>query len=104
MREQVPYLANVATMLGEWAAANPGAEIPRAVGMTDFTVEGVTGQRIAVPFSLWMFQRALDYFASLSGDERTMCEEMLRSIGGDAVIDFDMPKRLNFENFKLTLG
>ncbi|WP_432201400.1 glutathione S-transferase family protein [Erythrobacter sp. W53] len=103
MAEQVPYLENVAKMLGEWAAANPGAELPRAVGMTDFTVEGVTGQRIAVPFSLWMFQRALDYLASLSGDAQTSCEEMLRSIGGDAVIGFEIANRLKFENFKLTL-
>lgn len=103
MGEQVPYLATVAAMLGGWLTANPETEIPRAVGMASFTIEGVSGQRIAVPFSLWMLQRGLDYFASLEGAEREACEDMLRAAGGDALIDFAMPARLKFENHVLSV-
>ncbi len=104
MSEHVPYLERVAAMLGEWLAANPDTDIPRAVGMADFTVEGVTGQRIAVPFSLWMLQRGLDYLGTLSGDDRKSCEDMLRSCGGEALLDFQMPARLKFESHVLTIA
>ncbi|MEP2551472.1 MAG: glutathione S-transferase N-terminal domain-containing protein [Marinomonas sp.] len=104
MGEHVPYLGRVAAMLGEWLTANPDTDIPRAVGMADFTVEGVTGQRIAVPFSLWMLQRGLDYLASLKGDDRKACEEMLRACGGEALLSFKMPVRLKFEDHVLTVA
>lgn len=102
MSEQVPYLAKVAQLLGDWAKANPSAEEPRAVGFTDFTVEGVTGQRAALPFGLWMFQRSLDYLATLTGEAGKDAEAMLGAVGGRAILDFEMPCRLNFEDFKLT--
>ncbi len=101
MHEQVPYLEKVSAMLGEWHTANPGADLPRAIGMADFSIEGVCGQRIAVPFSLWMLQRGLDYLGSLNADDRASCNEMLRACGGDALIDFDMPVRLSFKDHVL---
>lgn len=100
--EQVPYLQNVSAMLGEWIAANPGEpEPPRAVGMTDFTVEGVTGQRMAAPFSLWMLQRASDYLAKLGEADRAACETMLASFGGEALASFPYPARLTFDDYRL---
>ncbi|EAQ28747.1 glutathione S-transferase [Erythrobacter sp. NAP1] len=102
MTEQLPHLETVAQMLGEWAKANgPYAELPRALGMAGFTIEGTEGERIAAPFSLWMLQRALDYLSSLEGDDRAACETMLHDCGGDALIGFVMPVRLVFENHKL---
>ena len=101
MAEHVPYLANVAPMLGEWAATNKDAEMPRALGMAAFEIEGAKGERLALPFSLWMLQRSLDYLASLEGDARAACETMLRDCGGEALLDFKMPVRLVFENHKL---
>lgn len=101
MIEQVPYLAKVAVMLGEWSKANPRDELPRALGTAPFSIEGVTSERAALPFSLWMLQRALDYLESLDPDERADCEEMLSACGGDALTHFDLPLRLVFENFAL---
>lgn len=102
MREHIPYLQSVAHLLGDWAKANPGAEVPRAVGMVDFTIEGVTGQRAALPFGLWMLQRSLDYLGSLTGEARERAEAMLRECGGQALLGFEMPCRLTFEDFRLT--
>ena len=104
MGEQLPYLANVAPMLGEWAAANSGEDLPRALGMAPFEIEGAKGERLALPFSLWMLQRSLDYLASLGGEDRAACEAMLRDCGGEALIGFDMPVRLVFENYKLRVA
>lgn len=101
MTEQMPYLQQVARMLGEWTRANEGDAPPRGLGMADFTIEGVTSQRMAFPFSLWMLQRALDHLASLSGEERSACEELLHEAGGEALLAFDLPVRLTFDNHRL---
>ncbi len=101
-QEQVPHLAVVAQMLGDWAQANePGSELPRALGMARFEIEGVGGERLALPFSLWMLQRALDYFASLDGEDREACEALLRECGGEALINFTLPVKLVFEQHTL---
>ncbi|MBV7265342.1 glutathione S-transferase family protein [Erythrobacter ani] len=104
MREHVPFLTETARMFGEWHAANPGAEIPRAVGMAPFTTGGVSGEGAARVFSLWMLQRALDYLASLEGDERAACEALLKDMGGEALIDFGMPARLAYEDHTLVVA
>lgn len=104
MEEQLPHLQHVANMLGEWADANDGAEPPRAVGMAPFTIEGVAGERMAAPFSLWMLQRALDYLGNLSGEELAQCDALLRDVGGASLREFSMPVRLDFTNHKLTIA
>ena len=104
MREQLPHLQTVADMLGDWADANTDAEPPRALGMASFVIEGVEGQRLAFPFSLWMLQRGLDHLASLGGEDRAACEEWLGEIGGEALVSFRMPVRLGFENHRLRIA
>lgn len=104
MREHVPFLAATAQLLGKWHAENPNAEIPRGVGMAPFEIEGVQGEGIARTFSLWMLQRALDYLHSLSGNNRAACEDLLRECGGEALIDFQMPVRLAYENHTLAVA
>jgi len=104
MNEQIPYLQSTANMLGDWAPQNKGAEIPRAIGMTPFTVEGVTGNRVAVPFGLWMLQRPIDYLTQLSDAERNDCNRFLNSIdNGSGFTGFNMGPRLKFEDFKIKL-
>jgi len=102
--EQLPFLARVSAMTDAFLRANPGEELPRAVGMADFTVEGVTGQRIAPPFSLWMLQRALDYLGSLEGPDRDVALGLLDDIGGEILADFPMPARLEFTDHVLRAG
>ncbi len=101
MSEHMPYLAKVASMLGEWAPMNKGAELPRALGMAPFEIEGVGGERLAFPFSLWMLQRSLDYIVTLGGSDRAACEDLLRECGGEAFLELKLPVRLAFENHKL---
>ena len=104
MDEQIPHLKSVAKMLGEWSQQNEGNEPPRGLGMADFTVEGVTSQRMAFPFTLWMLQRALDFLAALSGADRLACEDMLRELGGETILSFDLPVKLVFENHRLSIA
>ena len=104
MAEHVPFLSETARMLDEWHAQNPGGEVPRGVGMATFTIAGAQGEGAARTFSLWMLQRALDYRASLDKEGRHACDELLHSVGGEALIDFELPTRLKYENHALTVA
>jgi glutathione S-transferase len=104
MGEQMPFLQTSADMLAVWSAANPDAELPRAVGMAAFTVEGIEGQRIAPLFSLWMLQRALEYYRQLEDADKSAADEFLSVIKGAlAFRNFAMERPLAFKNFKLDL-
>ena len=101
MNEHIPYLQSTANMLHDWAKANDAEEIPRAIGMSEFTIEGVSGQRIAIPFSLWMLQRPLDHYH----EHKNICDEMLNLISGtDGFRSFNQGPRLLFEDYKLKLS
>jgi glutathione S-transferase len=105
MREHMPFLQTSAGMLSVWAEANPDTEIPRAVGMAGFEIEGVGGQRIAPPFSLWMLQRPLDFYRGLNGEDRAAADAMLNSIAlADGFQNFKDGPKLRFEEFKLALA
>ncbi|NVD29191.1 glutathione S-transferase [Parasphingorhabdus flavimaris] len=105
MDEQMPFLQTTADMLASWSEANPETELPRAVGMAEFTIEGVSGQRIAAPFSLWMLQRALDYYRGLEGGDKSAADEFLSTVNGASTFrNFTMERPLRFENFRLSLG
>tara|TARA_R110002033_G_scaffold8624_3_gene29362 strand:- start:172 stop:1260 length:1089 start_codon:yes stop_codon:yes gene_type:complete len=105
MSEQIPFLQTTADMLASWAEDNPDAELPRAVGMADFTIEAVKGQRIAPPFSLWMLQRPLEYYRQLQDADKMVADEFLATINGTSAFrDFTIERPLVFENFRLLLG
>lgn len=92
--EQLPVLADSAHQVRDWMAAHPGEPLPRAIGMHTFTLEGQEGKRIIRPYSLWMLQRARDYYLGLAAGDRTAVDRMLREAGGDAFIGFEDPPRL----------
>lgn len=106
MDEHIPYLQNTANMLTEWAQNNDGqnadTEIPRAIGMTEFTVEGIAGQRIAIPFSLWMLQRSLDHYASLA--DKASCDVLIEKIDGLGFKKFQSGPRLKFTDYKISIA
>lgn len=93
MDEQIPYLQNTANMMRDWA----DTEIPRALGMTPFTIEGITASRIAIPFSLWMLQRPLDHYQA----NKDACTELISHISANVFAKFESGPRLMFEDFKV---
>lgn len=92
--EQLPVLADSARQVERWMAAHPGDTLPRAIGMHAYTLEGQQGKRIIRPYSLWMLQRARDYYRSLDATRRNAADQMLRMAGGEDFIAFDDPPRL----------
>ena len=82
-RHHLLVLVDTARRLHEWALANPDRErVSRVIGKHRYAVEGVEEERMITPFSLWMFQRPLDVFPSLEGDEKATAEAFLEGLGG----------------------
>jgi len=78
--EQLPTLVGADKKLDQWRKDNPNAdEIPRFIGMQPFTVEGIEEQRLVLPYSLWMFQRPVDFYQSLS--DTADVDQLLNSVG-----------------------
>lgn len=102
LKEQFPYLGALAHLYADWAEANPAADIPRAVGMAPFTMGGVEGERAATPFSLWMLQRPLDHYRSLSGAVRERARDILDHGDGELFRNFILRTRVRFENHILS--
>lgn len=94
MREQLPVLVDTAGRLGAWLAEHPGETAPRSLGRHTFTLDGVAGERIVRPYSLWMLQRARDVYRSLSDAERSRADALLTRVGGEAFQAFPDPPRL----------
>ncbi|MEM8694863.1 MAG: glutathione S-transferase [Pseudomonadota bacterium] len=101
MAEQLPHLQAVANLYADWAADNPGADVPRAVGMAPYEIEGVAGQRFASTFSLWMLQRPLDHYRGLEGEARAAADALLDAVGGDGFRSFDLACRVRFESHRI---
>ncbi len=104
-REQLPILLSTIEHMKAWHAANPNEnEVPRAIGMHEFTIGGTTDNRGVIPYPLWMLQRVTDHLASLSGADKSAAEDLLKSIGADALINLDTGPRLTRKNFKLHIA
>ncbi len=69
--EHLPVFVDTVARLAEFRQQGVGGaagsgRIPRALGWHDFTVGGAKGRRLVYPYTVWMFQRPLDFYASLS--------------------------------------
>lgn len=103
-KEHLPVLLATQILFENWAkTAKAGAEIPRALGTVPFEIEGVKGQIIARPFSLFRLQMALDVLNDLSPDERELADEFLSEIGAAGLIGFKSVYRMERRNYKLCL-
>lgn len=92
-REMVPMLSCI---LREVEAAlptrAPGKPLPRGLGMIEFPMGKGTYKRAAIPYILWMVQRMLDVYASMSAPEQKAVREWLRELGGESLLDMKIPR------------
>jgi glutathione S-transferase len=101
MREQMPVLQSTVAAYAKWAARNDDKEVPRAIGMHGFTIEGVTGERPIFTFNQWMLQRPYDHYKSLAGADKAAADDLLQSVGGELFRDLTIERRVKREKFKL---
>lgn len=103
--EHLQVMEQTNNLLAAYAAkANPKDDLPRALGMAHFEVEGHKGQTIARPFSLFRLQAAIDIYTELESDKRVAADKVLEKTGGQGLKDFTLSSRLERRNYKLELS
>jgi hypothetical protein len=99
--EMFPPMLDTVETLGEWLDRYPDEEIPETLGTHEFSVGGVTESRRIRPYNQWMFQRPVDYYQSLSGDDKQRADAFLKSLGGYEGMQVNIRRRVKRVDFKL---
>ena len=104
---QWPVLENTAKKLSQWyenqAKNNQPIEIPRRLGMHDFTLQGITEQRMILPYSQWMMQRPIEFYQSLSTEDKNNMEPFLKQINGLPAMNFTIKTKVSRVNNKFVI-
>lgn len=104
LRDFVPVLVSTARALTEWAGdKSVGEEVPRALGPHVFRIGTSEGNRMILPFNLWMLQRVLDHLSALNEEGKMEAVAFLDHIGAGVLMTMSYP-RLERRNFKLCLA
>ena len=96
-------LVDTARILDEHSDGIGTEEVPRFLGMHEVKIAGVPVQRIVIPYSLWIFQRPLNFWRSLEGEERVRATGLLEDMGAGDLFDIKQQLRLKRENNRLFL-
>jgi len=103
--EHLPVLQRTNALLAAWAEnQSSGAEIPRALGMAEFSIGDTNGQTLAKTFSLYRLQAAMDKYEGLSAADKEKADHILETTGGGALKEFKVAARLTRKNYKLVLA
>lgn len=104
-QDQFPVLRSTAEAVTKWASEHsPGDDVPRGLGMHAFKLGEAEGQRMIFPFNLWMLQRPLDQYRSLSGDAKASASALLSKVGGEAFSAFPEFPRIARKDYKMVLA
>ncbi|MEM9257246.1 MAG: glutathione S-transferase family protein [Pseudomonadota bacterium] len=102
-RDQLPDIAGVIAANAAFVEANPGADVPRFLGMQPFQFGSARGERVISSYAQWLFQRPWGHYQSLSGDARTAADELLASVGGEHAFSEPIRHRLERKSGQLEL-
>ncbi len=101
--DQLPDVLDVVKHNGAWLEDNPGGSIPRYLGMHSFTTGGCSGERYIHSYAQWLFQRVLDHYRSVSGDEKGELDELLNRVGGYEALQVVLSHRVKRKKGQLEL-
>lgn len=91
--EFLPFVeATLAELRRCGPAATHGARVPRMLGPVTYPYAGATHTRLALPFTLWLMQRALDLLAAMPAADAARVREWLRDSGGDRLLALEIPR------------
>ena len=92
-QEFVPLLEGIdAQVRARLAQEPPGRLLPRRLGDVEVPMAAGRFRRAALPYSLWMAQRTLDAYRSMTSPERQQVRAWLESIGGERLLALDIPR------------
>ena len=101
LKEHVPVILDTNNKLAVWRESNPNTVIPRYIGEHSFTIDGVSGLRKIFPYVLWMWQRPVDYYQSLSPEDKLAIEASLIDLGFKEALNAPILNRLTRINNQL---
>ena len=107
---QWPVLEDTSNKLAEWYAKETNnistghsVEIPRMLGMHQFKIGDAEEKRSVMPFSQWMMQRPLNYYTSLTSDEKKSVDPLLKKVNGLYAMRFKIENQVMRENNKIVI-
>ncbi len=90
------FLPFVEGTLAELRRAEPkavkGKRIERFLGMVSYPYAGATHARQAMPFTLWLVQRALDLLGAMPPADAQRVRQWLTDSGGARLLELDIPR------------
>lgn len=99
--EQFVFVKGVIEAVNQYVEKNPAAKRPsRIVGMTDFVIGGVEGNRAQFAFTQYKAQGALNIYHELSVDQKVNVDAWLSQVGGEAFKATELKHKLKREHFK----
>jgi len=85
--DYMPILADTVRRLEDYLEVNGPGELPRTIGTHAFSIDGDTGERIVLPYSVWMLQRVQAAHAALDGEARARSRATLESLGARELVE-----------------
>jgi glutathione S-transferase len=89
-RDAVPFVLDVAAAFERWADETSVREgfLPRIVGVHPTRLRGVAFERVTTPYTMWMVQRVVDVYRSLSPAERAAVDREIAGTGFEALVAY----------------
>ena len=101
--EQLPDILDVIQHNTRWLNENPDGNLPRHLGMHDFTVGNITEQRMISTYSQWMFQRPYNFYHQLSDSDKAAMQGFLSDCGCLEALNADIPIQVERKSGQLEL-
>lgn len=90
------FLPHVEAILAELRRAEPhpvkGKRIARFLGRVSYPLADGTHSRLAMPFTLWLIQRALDLLAAMPAADAERVRTWVAQSGGSRLLELDIPR------------
>ena len=101
--DAAPLLLDTAVAFEAWADDQPGDgfDPPRAVGGHETHLRHVAVARMTSAYTLWMLQRPLDAYRTLTGAARAQVDRAIANTGCDRLLEYRPRHRLTKRNFQL---
>ena len=92
--EFMPMVAGIAEQVNEFSQTHPDwtHKLPRKLKAVQTTMGGRPFQRAALPYTLWMVQRAFDCFAQMNEDEQAAVRRWLATFNAEHVLSMPVPR------------
>ena len=102
-QDHLPDVLGVIEHNAAWLTENPGGNLPRFLGMHDFSTGGASGERLIHSYAQWMFQRPLEHYQALVGADKQRADDLLQSIGGYDALNVRIKHRVKRKAGQLEL-